>query len=75
MVVEFEIDGQTFTALNGGPHFKFNEAVSFQVMCETQDEIDYFWSKLSAGGRKASAAGSRTSSACPGRSCRQNCRR
>ena len=52
MVVEFEIDGQTFTALNGGPHFKFNEAVSFQVMCETQDEIDYFWSKLSHGGRE-----------------------
>ena len=48
MVVEFEIEGQTFTALNGGPHFKFNEAVSFQVMCDTQDEIDYFWSKLSA---------------------------
>jgi len=52
MVVAFEIEGQTFTALNGGPHFKFNEAVSFQVMCETQDEIDYFWSKLSAGGRE-----------------------
>ena len=52
MVVEFEIEGQTFTALNGGPHFKFNEAVSFQVMCDTQDEIDYFWSKLSQDGRE-----------------------
>jgi predicted 3-demethylubiquinone-9 3-methyltransferase (glyoxalase superfamily) len=52
MVVEFEIAGQTFTALNGGPHFKFNEAVSFQVMCDTQPEIDYFWSKLSDGGRE-----------------------
>jgi predicted 3-demethylubiquinone-9 3-methyltransferase (glyoxalase superfamily) len=52
MVVEFEIEGQTFTALNGGPHFKFNEAVSFQVFCETQDEIDYFWSKLSEGGKE-----------------------
>jgi predicted 3-demethylubiquinone-9 3-methyltransferase (glyoxalase superfamily) len=52
MVVEFEIDGQTFTALNGGPQFKFDEAVSFQVMCETQDEIDYFWNKLSDGGRE-----------------------
>ena len=50
MVVEFEIEGHTFTALNGGPHFKFNEAVSFQVMCDTQDEIDHFWSKLSEGG-------------------------
>jgi predicted 3-demethylubiquinone-9 3-methyltransferase (glyoxalase superfamily) len=52
MVVEFEIEGQTFTALNGGPHFKFNEAVSFQVMCDTQAEIDYFWSKLSQDGRE-----------------------
>jgi predicted 3-demethylubiquinone-9 3-methyltransferase (glyoxalase superfamily) len=52
MVVEFELDGQTFTALNGGPHFKFNEAVSFQVMCDTQDEIDRFWTKLSQGGQE-----------------------
>ena len=50
MTVEFELDGQTFTALNGGPVFKFNEAVSFQVMCRTQQEIDYFWEKLGAGG-------------------------
>lgn len=50
MVVAFELDGQTFTALNGGPIFKFNEAISFQVNCETQDEIDYFWDKLSDGG-------------------------
>ena len=52
MVVEFEIEGLTFTALNGGPQFKFDEAVSFQVMCDSQDEIDYFWSKLSAGGHE-----------------------
>lgn len=52
MIVEFELDGQTFTALNGGPQFKFDEAVSFQVMCDTQDEIDRFWSKLSQGGRE-----------------------
>jgi predicted 3-demethylubiquinone-9 3-methyltransferase (glyoxalase superfamily) len=52
MVVEFEIDGQTFTALNGGPHFKFNEAVSFQIMCKTQDEIDRFWTTLSEGGQE-----------------------
>lgn len=50
MTVEFELDGQTFTALNGGPLFKFNEAISFQVMCKTQQEIDYFWGKLGAGG-------------------------
>ena len=51
MVVEFEIAGQTFTALNGGPLFKFSEAVSFQVMCESQEEIDRFWTKLSDGGQ------------------------
>jgi predicted 3-demethylubiquinone-9 3-methyltransferase (glyoxalase superfamily) len=50
--VEFEIDGHPFVALNGGPVFKFNEAVSFQVHCETQDEIDYFWSRLTEGGRE-----------------------
>jgi predicted 3-demethylubiquinone-9 3-methyltransferase (glyoxalase superfamily) len=52
MVVEFEIEGQTFTALNGGPHFKFNEAVSLQVMCDSQQEIDRFWSKLSEDGQE-----------------------
>lgn len=50
MVVEFEIEGLSFVALNGGPQFKFDEAVSFQVFCDTQEEIDYFWNKLSAGG-------------------------
>ncbi len=50
MFVAFELDGQEFTALNGGPIFKFNEAVSLQVNCETQEEIDYYWEKLSAGG-------------------------
>jgi len=50
MVAAFELDGQSFTALNGGPLFKFNEAISLQVNCETQDEIDYYWEKLSAGG-------------------------
>jgi len=50
MVVDFELDGQRFTALNGGPQFRFNEAVSFQVMCENQQEIDYYWDKLTAGG-------------------------
>jgi predicted 3-demethylubiquinone-9 3-methyltransferase (glyoxalase superfamily) len=50
MTVDFELDGQGFTALNGGPHFKFNEAVSLQVMCDTQKEIDFYWEKLSEGG-------------------------
>jgi len=50
MTVAFELDGLTFTALNGGPLFRFNEAVSLQVYCETQQEIDHYWEKLSAGG-------------------------
>ena len=51
MTVEFEIAGTKFLALNGGPEFKFDEAISFQIYCETQAEVDYFWSKLSQGGR------------------------
>lgn len=50
MTVAFELDGQPFTALNGGPIFKFNEAISFQINCETQEEVDYYWEKLSEGG-------------------------
>ena len=57
MVVAFELDGQPFTALNGGPIFKFDEAVSFQIMCETQDEIDYYWSRLTGGGGQEGACG------------------
>jgi predicted 3-demethylubiquinone-9 3-methyltransferase (glyoxalase superfamily) len=52
LTVDFEIEGQKFVALNGGPVFKFNEAISFQVLCETQKEIDYYWEKLSEGGDK-----------------------
>ena len=52
MTVEFELDGQPFVALNGGPIFKFNEAVSFVVNCDSQTEIDYYWEKLSQGGDK-----------------------
>jgi predicted 3-demethylubiquinone-9 3-methyltransferase (glyoxalase superfamily) len=52
MTVEFELDGQRFIALNGGPQFKFTEAVSFVVNCESQKEVDDFWEKLSEGGRK-----------------------
>jgi predicted 3-demethylubiquinone-9 3-methyltransferase (glyoxalase superfamily) len=50
LTVAFELDGHPFTALNGGPQFKFNEAVSFQVPCKSQEELDYYWDKLSAGG-------------------------
>ena len=46
----FELDGQTFTALNGGPVFTFNEAISFQINCDTQEEVDYYWGQLSKGG-------------------------
>ena len=53
MVVSFELDGQKFTALNGGPLFKFTEAISFVVRCDSQDEVDYYWSKLVAGGSES----------------------
>jgi predicted 3-demethylubiquinone-9 3-methyltransferase (glyoxalase superfamily) len=50
MTVEFELNGQPFTALNGGPVFTFNEAVSFQIMCADQEEVDYYWDRLTQGG-------------------------
>lgn len=50
LTVAFELDGQSFTALNGGPAFKFNEAISLQVMCDNQQEVDHYWSRLGAGG-------------------------
>jgi len=53
MTVALELAGQEFIALNGGPHFKFTEAVSFVVNCETQEEVDYYWDKLSAGGEES----------------------
>ena len=52
MTVEFEVEGQRFVGINGGPEFTFDEAVSFQITCEDQDEIDYFWSKLTEGGEE-----------------------
>ena len=52
MTVQFQLEGQDFVALNGGPVFKFNEAISFQVLCKTQEEVDYYWEKLSEGGDK-----------------------
>lgn len=57
MVVTFEVKGNKFMCLNGGPMFKFNEAVSFVVDCETQDEIDYYWNKLTADGGEESQCG------------------
>lgn len=57
MTIEFEIDGQKFTALNGGPVFKFNEAISFIVNCTNQEEIDYYWEKLTATGGQESVCG------------------
>jgi|SRR4030095_7056362 predicted 3-demethylubiquinone-9 3-methyltransferase (glyoxalase superfamily) len=51
MIIDFELDGERFTALNGGPDFKFTEAVSLVVHCKTQEEVDYFWEKLSDGGK------------------------
>ena len=66
MTVEFELNGQPYVALNGGPGYTFSEAISFYVFCETQEEVDSYWD--ARRGRRGGAAGSRTSSACPGRS-------
>ncbi len=57
MTVSFELDGQKFTALNGGPHFTFNESVSFVIDCKDQDEVDYYWESLLAGGGTESQCG------------------
>ena len=51
LTAEFEVEGQKFVCLNGGPHFKFTEAISFQIFCENQAEVDYFWDKLGQGGQ------------------------
>jgi predicted 3-demethylubiquinone-9 3-methyltransferase (glyoxalase superfamily) len=53
LAVDFEINGQKFVALNGGPEFTFNEAISFQIHCADQDEVDYYWSRLSEGGQES----------------------
>jgi predicted 3-demethylubiquinone-9 3-methyltransferase (glyoxalase superfamily) len=57
MVVEFQLEGQRFMALNGGPQFKFTEAVSFSIDCQTQEEVDHFWSKLTSDGGEESQCG------------------
>ena len=56
MVVAFELDGQKFVALNGGPQFSFSEAISFQVSCESQEEVDHYWNALSEGGEEGPCA-------------------
>ena len=53
MTVEFELDGQRFVGINGGPNFKFTEAVSFQINCETQEDVDYYWERLTDGGEES----------------------
>jgi predicted 3-demethylubiquinone-9 3-methyltransferase (glyoxalase superfamily) len=67
MTAKFQLEGQEFIALNGGPQFKFTQAISFLVNCETQREVDEFWEKLSDGGEKSVAAGLKTSLVCHGR--------
>ena len=57
MTVDFELDGQRFIGINGGPEFKFDEAVSFLINCKDQDEVDYYWEKLTEGGDGPCAAG------------------
>ena len=69
MTVAFEIEGQEFVALNGGPVFKLNESVSFIVNCDTQEEVDYFGRNYPSGAKKAVVVGSKTNSVCRGKSC------
>src|ERR687895_1672027 len=57
LTVEWELDGQRFVGINGGPQFKFDEAVSFAISCEDQDEVDYYWEKLTEGGGRESMCG------------------
>jgi predicted 3-demethylubiquinone-9 3-methyltransferase (glyoxalase superfamily) len=57
MAVEFELDGQKFAALNGGPQFKFDEAISFQINCEDQEEVEHYWGSSARAARKSRAAG------------------
>jgi predicted 3-demethylubiquinone-9 3-methyltransferase (glyoxalase superfamily) len=69
MTVTFQLEGQEFMALNGGPLFTFSEAVSFIVNCETQEEVDRFWGTLSEGGEEGPCGWLKDNTACPGRSC------
>ena len=71
MTVDFELDGQEFVALNGGAQYHFTEAVSFVVNCETQDEVDEFWEKLSEGGEQGPCGWLKDNTASLGRSSRR----
>ncbi|WP_431217005.1 VOC family protein [Puia sp. P3] len=68
LTVAFTLDGTSFTALNGGPMFKFTEAVSFVVDCKDQEEVDYYWDKLLAGGTPSQCGWLKDNTDCPGRS-------
>ena len=57
MTIDFELDGQKFIALNGGPHFTFTEAISFSIECHSQEEVDHYWNRLTEGGSERSAGG------------------
>jgi predicted 3-demethylubiquinone-9 3-methyltransferase (glyoxalase superfamily) len=70
--IEFQINGQPFQAINGGPEFSFSEAVSFSIACANQDEVDYYWDSSPKAESPGPAAGSRTSTASRGRSCRRH---
>ena len=70
MTIEFDLGGQRFVGIKGGPQVTFDEAVSFQVIYETQEEVDHYWERLPKATRKAPTAGSRTTTGCPGRSYR-----
>ena len=67
MTVNFQIEGQEFIALNGGPHFKFTDAISLFVNCETQEEVDELWAKLTEGGEEGQCGWLKTATACRGR--------
>jgi predicted 3-demethylubiquinone-9 3-methyltransferase (glyoxalase superfamily) len=67
MSVTFQLEGQEFYALNGGPQFNFSPAISFFINCETQEEVDYFWEKLSEGGEKQGPGWVKINTACPGK--------
>ena len=68
MTVDFELNGEQFIALNGGPEFKFTPAISFMVNCETQDEVDHYWSKLTEGGQEVECGWLTDKFGVPGRS-------
>jgi predicted 3-demethylubiquinone-9 3-methyltransferase (glyoxalase superfamily) len=69
MTVQFELDGQPFIGIDGGPEFPFTEAVSFQITCQDQDEVDHYWTACARAAARARADGSRTGSGCRGRWC------